>query len=245
MARLCCIPVRALAKLYSLWIRLGWFAKLFLDSKTIFLPRTENANYPANLRPIFIASAFLRQFHKILTGRLINIILVSEQQFGFRSMDGIARFIAQLDSIFHNFKTSHNSCFAVFIDLRMTFDVISFDIICMALQHFGVSQSFINYSWFVYGNACTFLLYNGMFFRSLMPKRKFIKVTLLSFILFLIVFTLIFRLSVIALGQSCGVCFWLNLFCLNLLHFILWRFFYFWLASPDAFKSCWIFFFIF
>lgn len=111
------IPIRALAKLYTLWSRLFWVPQLFLDSRTVFLPKAANADSSKNLRLISISSVFLRQFHKILNKHFITIIHFSKQQFGIHTLDGIGRFIDQLDSIFSNFKSFHNSCSAVFIDL--------------------------------------------------------------------------------------------------------------------------------
>lgn len=60
------ISPRIRAKLFSLFLLLGWCPDVLMNSYTIFIPKKKDTNSPAKLRPISIASILLRQFHKIL-----------------------------------------------------------------------------------------------------------------------------------------------------------------------------------
>lgn len=106
-------------------------------------------------------------------------------------MDGIARVIDQLDSVFNNFKTFRNSCSAAFIDLRKIFDSISFDSIYSALAKLNVPFSFSNYIKFV--NLNTYLQFNGTFSESISPNRGVCQGDPLSSKIFLIIFDFILR----------------------------------------------------
>lgn len=68
------LPVRVLAKIYTLRFRLCWVPHYFLDSRTIFLPKVADTTSPANISPISISSLLLRKFHRILYKRLVKAI---------------------------------------------------------------------------------------------------------------------------------------------------------------------------
>lgn len=97
--RLDSIPSRFNCKLYSLWLWMKWVPDCILDSRTIFIPKGEDVKEPAKMRPISIASAFLRHFHKILAGRLSKVITINQYQFGFQPFDGICRGVRLFDDV--------------------------------------------------------------------------------------------------------------------------------------------------
>lgn len=132
------IPLRALAKLFTLWSRMRWVPQYFLDSRTCFIPKRQNTCFSAELRPISIASVLLRHFHKVLNTRLVKCLQFSPLQFGFQPLEGIARAVEMLESVFAHFKSKHNPFAAAFIDLCKAFDSVSLK---QFLKHLKLSES--------------------------------------------------------------------------------------------------------
>lgn len=79
------------------------------------------------------------------------------------------------------------------MDLRKAFVFASFDAIYLALHHFGVPHPFIDYIQFIYIYVPIFLFYDGIFCRSLSPKRSVRQGDHLWSTLFLIMFDFILR----------------------------------------------------
>lgn len=90
---------RVKAKLFSLFIILKWVPSILLDSRTIFIPKKNDVTSPAHLRPISISSILLRQFHKVLVKMIFQKLRLSEFQFGFRPLNGVAKGIDLLNNI--------------------------------------------------------------------------------------------------------------------------------------------------
>lgn len=57
--------------------RLGEILEILLNSFTMFIPKKENTEEPANLRPISIACNLTRQFHKLICNRVNKLISVN------------------------------------------------------------------------------------------------------------------------------------------------------------------------
>lgn len=187
------IPSRALTKFYTAWLRAGLVPTHVLDSKTVFIPKGRGVDSPDELRPISISSVFLRHFHRILNNRLTSVLPFSPFQLGFQSMDGIARAVEELESVFHTAKTKYNPFSAVFIDFRKAFDSVAFEAIFEALRRLGVPEHFVSYIIFLYSNARTFLVLNGNVSQPIHPTRGVRQGDPLSSTLFLIVLDFVLR----------------------------------------------------
>lgn len=196
------VPVRALAKLFTLWSRLCWVPQYFLDSRTSFIPKVANSNSPSDLRPISVSSVLLRHYHKILNARLIKCISFTSNQFGFQPMDGIAKAVECLDTVYKVFKSKFNSFSAAFIDMCKAFDSIAFDAIYTALKLIGIPDSFIKYIKFIYTHAKTYLLFGGCYSEPVRPKRGVRQGDPLSSTLFLAVLDFVLRSLDENLGTS-------------------------------------------
>lgn len=77
------INCRVKAKLFSLFLMLHWVPAILINSLTMFIPKKENTESPAHLRPISIASNLSRQFHKLLVSRINSTITFDKWQYGF------------------------------------------------------------------------------------------------------------------------------------------------------------------
>lgn len=191
--------IRALAKLYTMWLQLGWVPQIFLDSRTIFIPKGSDVDVPSDLRPISISSVFLRQFQKIRNKCLLSVVKISPQ-FGFQSMDGIANAVSQLDSVFAYFKTNFSSCASAFIDLKKAFHSVNHSAIYNALTIIGVPLQFVSYIKYVYQHARTFLCFNKQKSEAVLPARGVRQGDPLFSTIFLIVLDFVLREISIQLG---------------------------------------------
>lgn len=114
--------MRIRAKLYSLFLILCWVPDLLLNSYTIFLPKNKDVTEPAHLRPLSIASNMLMQFHKILVKRISPKVSLSEYQFGFRLIDGVARGIDLFDAILRSVQEDYKPISIAVLDIEKAFD---------------------------------------------------------------------------------------------------------------------------
>lgn len=90
------LPRALLCKILNIFICLRGVPKFLNDSKTVFLPKKQNSNNPADFRPISMSSLLCRLFHKIIGSRIEHYNNHS-QQMGFRKFDGTAASIYTLD----------------------------------------------------------------------------------------------------------------------------------------------------
>ena len=65
---------------FNLILAIGGFPEDILASRTIFIPKKNNAEDPSDFRPITIGSVVVRHLHKIIASRLIDAGVIDERQ---------------------------------------------------------------------------------------------------------------------------------------------------------------------
>ena len=104
----------------------------FKCSRTVMLPKVDSPRNPGEYRPISIANAYCRLFHKLLYSRLSPVAPLRETQKAFRTVDGTAANLAILDTLLRDARTRLNPLHLAFIDLRKAFDSVSHETIIRA-----------------------------------------------------------------------------------------------------------------
>lgn len=118
-------------------------------------------------------------------------------------MDGIAKAIESLDTVYKVFKSKFNYFSVAFIDMCKAFDIISFDAIYLVLKLIEIPGSFSKYIKFIYSNAKRYPLFGGCNSKPVHHKRDFRQGDPLSPTLFLAVLDFVLR----SLDQSLGTSF--------------------------------------
>lgn len=149
------IPPKLRALFYSMIMAIGAFPTRLLLTRTIFVPKKDGSNEPADYRPISVASVVVRQLHKILAKRLRNFGLVGEHQ---RCMDdGCAENITILATAISDARTNLKELHVASLDLQKAYDSVSHHAILAALIEKGLPKWFITYIQNLYQNSGTVL----------------------------------------------------------------------------------------
>ena len=130
----------------------------FLVSRTVLLPKVEAPRDPGEFRPISIANAYARLFHKLLYSRPSPVAPMRETQKAFRRVDGTAANLVILDTLLRDARTRLKPLHLAFIDLRKAFDGVGHDTIVRAAIRLGVPAPLVGYLREHYQRSSTRLL---------------------------------------------------------------------------------------
>lgn len=150
---------RVKSKLFSLFMLLHWMAEILLNSYTQFIPKKENTEEPVNLRPISIAPNLTRQFHKIIWNRLSNLITLSQFQFGFQKIDGVASGIDLLQAILRSTQSDSKPIALAVLDLQKAFDNVAHTAIFEVVDSLALPAGVKSYIKYIYSKAKTYLTF--------------------------------------------------------------------------------------
>ncbi|KAI4473803.1 hypothetical protein M0804_015157, partial [Polistes exclamans] len=64
------VPVSILCRVMNIFMACARIPEWLLESRTVFIPKKDNANEPGDFRPITVSSVLTRSFHKVLSNRL-------------------------------------------------------------------------------------------------------------------------------------------------------------------------------
>lgn len=129
--------------LYNLILWCGRLPECLSSSRTIFIPKKNDAGDPGDFRPITIASVIVRSLHRILAARMSSAINIDERQRGFRSVYGCLDNIFQLDLILRQHRSTFQQMYMASVDVSKAFDSVSHQAIVAVLESFGVPQDLV------------------------------------------------------------------------------------------------------
>ncbi|KAK2578073.1 hypothetical protein KPH14_012894, partial [Odynerus spinipes] len=77
------MPTQILTRIFNLFLLCGSLPRHLLESRTVLIPKKDNASDPAEFRPITISSVMTRAFHKVLANRLLLHCNLDRRQKAF------------------------------------------------------------------------------------------------------------------------------------------------------------------
>ncbi|XP_057811426.1 uncharacterized protein LOC131025643 [Salvia miltiorrhiza] len=133
-------------------------------STLILIPKKDQVDTVADLRPIILSNFFFKIISKLLATRLsaAAAVCVTPNQFGFISGRSIHDCIVLGSEGFNCMnRTGRRSNFACKIDIRKAFDTMSWGFILQVLQVNGFHETFIRWISVIFTSARISILYNG------------------------------------------------------------------------------------
>ncbi|CAB4059275.1 unnamed protein product [Lepeophtheirus salmonis] len=106
--------------------------KRLLKAHITFIPKIDNPKSASDFRPISILPHIVRVLQRIIDSRL-QTIKISEEQVGFRKMDGCSFNNMLLKGIFVNSKKKGKPLSLAWLDMRKAFDYVSHQSLIRAL----------------------------------------------------------------------------------------------------------------
>lgn len=150
-----------LLKLLNVLLYLGRLPPRLLKSRTIFIPKKADALEPGDFRPISMTSVVTRLFHKVLAKRLSNSLYLSEEQRGFKEVDGASQNIFLLDLVLQNARLNLKETHVASIDIVKAFDSVSHNAIYSAVRALGLPLEFVSYLKHLYTGSETSFQFPG------------------------------------------------------------------------------------
>lgn len=140
--------VTLIPRLFSLWQKLAFVPTALKRSRTVLIPKTEDAELLQNIdnwRPITIGPMLLRLFTKIIAKRLSEAVTLNPRQKGFiAATPGCNENIAILENIMKGAKSNKKELAVVFVDLAKAFDSIGHKMLTVGLKRMGIPNRFIH-----------------------------------------------------------------------------------------------------
>ncbi|KAG8184458.1 hypothetical protein JTE90_002305 [Oedothorax gibbosus] len=155
------LPHFFLPKMLNILLFLGRLPSRLSESKTIFIPKCDNAEDPGEFRPISMTSVLTRLFHKVLASRLGSRIKLSEEQRAFRPTDGVSQNIFLLDLILYNANTNLKESYLASVDIVKAFVSLSHSSIFAALDALGLPLELQEYLRTLYEESSTIYCFPG------------------------------------------------------------------------------------
>lgn len=152
------VPVSILKRIFCIFMLCGRVPEWLLESRTVFIPKKDNATDPADFRPITVSSVLTRSFHKVLSNRLVRTVSLDRKQRAFLPVDGCAENIFSLDVLLRYHRQNFKPVHLASLDIAKAFDSVSHKTIFASLRAHGVPQSMVAYIKYVYDHSSTHLV---------------------------------------------------------------------------------------
>ena len=150
------VPPEIKCLFFNLLLMLGRVPPELSSTRTVFIPKGDSG-LPGDHRPISVASVVLRQFHKILAGRVGMVGVVDDRQRAFRRADGVAEDILVLQSALWTSKRTLRSLHMASLDVSKAFDAVSRHAVVDSLRGVGAPPRFVEYVSRLYAESHTIL----------------------------------------------------------------------------------------
>jgi len=123
---------------FNVWLFVGRCPERFRQGVTSLIPKVTAPKSPADYRPITMSSIVLRLFHGILAARLVEGIPVSQEQCGFRPMDGVGTNVLFLRGLLDLRREQLKPVYVFFCQVRKVFDSVLHPYLLAAVRRAGV-----------------------------------------------------------------------------------------------------------
>lgn len=165
------MPRGILVRIFNIFLLCGKMPKWLLESRTILIPKKENATEPGEFRPITVSSVITRTFHRILANRLSRAISLDPRQKAFVPVDGCAENAFLLDMVLRHHRQAFKPLYLASIDIAKAFDSVTHNTISDTMKTMGVPDPMVSYINYVYENSLTILACDGWTSHQIHPKR--------------------------------------------------------------------------
>lgn len=164
------ISCERLSLLFNGMLLAEYTPSIFKRSRTILIPKSDEANIPGKWRPITISSIIIRLFHKIIAKRL-EIINLNCNQRGFQHLDGVFANVGALHTIIKSSRSNGVPLSVVAVDIKQAFDTVSHQSIERAMRRVGVDQRTRNYIMNSYLDNSTQIEFKNWRSRPILVKK--------------------------------------------------------------------------
>jgi len=149
------IPIDILVRVFNVFMICGKLPRHLLESRTILIPKKEDASNPDEFRPITISSNLTRTFHKVLANRLSRSVRLDCRQKAFRPIDGCSENVFLMDFALRYCRQSFKPLFMASLDVAKAFDSVTHNTIVDILRSAGVPTPMVDYIAWVYEKSVT------------------------------------------------------------------------------------------
>lgn len=157
------VPAPITTLFYNLILFCGKIPEELTTSRTVFLPKKQRPDDPADYRPISIGSVVLRHLHKLLAYRMQQIpALIDLRQRAFRSgVDGVADNLCVLSTVLREARRRLRPLHLASLDVSKAFDTVSHEAIVDVCRGAGCPPPFVEYIRSLYKESVTILEAGG------------------------------------------------------------------------------------
>jgi len=162
---------RILVAHMNLWLLACRPPKEFSSGVTVPLPKSANADSPAEYRPVTMGSMICRLFHRLVAHRAERLLPLGPRQKAFREGDGLADNVWILRTIIDDCKARHRPLCATFVDVRKAFDTVSHESIVKAARRLGFPPTLVSYIGCLYADGVTRIRVGQLLGSLIQPRR--------------------------------------------------------------------------
>lgn len=125
------VPIQKRRLVYNIILLEGMLEEELCVARTVLLPKEDGNLDPSKFRPLSIMSVVIRQFHKILSRRFMDLHKFDEKQKAFINCDGTIENLSILSTIFADAKKRRPQVHIATLDIRKAFDSVPPSVVTM------------------------------------------------------------------------------------------------------------------
>lgn len=156
------VPAIVRAVIFNVVLLSGECPDVVLNSRTVLIPKVNSSMEPGDYRPLSIASVVIRQLHKILAARVLNLNLLDSRQRGFIRADGVVENTSLLSGILRDARTRRRELYLSVLDVRKAFDTVLHSAILKAMRAKGIPVEMRRYMMNCYIRTATTINVDGV-----------------------------------------------------------------------------------
>lgn len=165
------VPFEILARMFSLMLWTERIPERLRSSRTVLIPKKNDAQDPGDFRPITVSPIIVRWLHSILARRLREVVILDPRQRAFLAVDGCAENTVLMDLLLRFHNDTYKSCHLASLDVGKAFDTLAHPAIFSTLRSFGLPPPFQRYLSEYYRSGTTVLEGRGWVSGRITPRR--------------------------------------------------------------------------